>query len=52
MELGGDRFEDRGLAGPVLADQKRDLRVELPRLLEGPDRGQREWERVRVRDAI
>src|SRR3954463_11069160 len=36
MELVGDRFADRGLAVPVLAAQERALRVELPRLLEGP----------------
>jgi len=44
VELGGERLEDRGLAGPVLADQERRLRVEGERPAQGPDgrEGERE----------
>lgn len=46
-----DRFDQRGLSRPVLADEERDLRIERE-LVEGPDRRNRERIRARVRDAL
>src|SRR6185503_19161313 len=53
IELRGDRdrFDERRLAAPVLADKERDLGIELE-LLEVTQRGDRERIRTRVLDLV